>query len=176
MADLPPERMEATPPFTYSDGRNELKRYGLLFTCMCSRVIQSLRYWMTLPLMPSSMHCFIAIRGNVNQLQSDHGTHFVGAQNEFQELMKGIEQERVKELGCSFVMNPPASSPMGGVWERQIRTVRSVLTSILDQSARRLDSSSLRTFLYEVMAIVNSRSQNISMIHQDQNPYLQIIY
>lgn len=35
--------------------------------------------------------------------------------------------------------------------------IRSVLTAILDQSAKRLDSASLRTFLYEVMAIVNSR-------------------
>ncbi len=35
----------------------------------------------------------------------------------------------MKELGCTFVMNPPASSHMGGVWERQIRTVRSVLTT-----------------------------------------------
>ncbi len=31
--------------------------------------------------------------------------------------MKGMDRERVKELGCTFVMNPPASSHMGGVWE-----------------------------------------------------------
>lgn len=43
--------------------------------------------------------------------------------------------------------------------------MRSVLTSILDQSATRLDSSALRTFMYESMAIMNSQpltSEHIS--------------
>lgn len=50
MSDLPRERMETTPPFTYcgidcfgpfyvKEGRRELKRYRLLFTCMCSRAV-----------------------------------------------------------------------------------------------------------------------------------------
>lgn len=106
----------------------------------------------------------------MSQLQSDQGTNVVGARKEFQELMKGIEQEHVKELGCSFILNPPASSHMGGVWERQIRTVRSILTSILDQSARRLDSTSLRTFLYEVMAIVNSRPLTTEHLNDPLGP------
>ncbi len=54
-------------------------------------------------------------------------------------------------------MNTPSASHTGDIWERQIRTIRSVLTSILDQSAQRLDSASLRTFFYEVMDIINSR-------------------
>lgn len=182
MADLPPERMEATPPFTYSgmdcfgpfhvkDGRKELKRYGLLFTCMCSRAIHIVVLDdLSTDAFLNALRCFIAIRGNVSQLQSDQGTNFLEARNEFQELMKGIEQECVKELGCNFVMNPPASSHMGGVWERQIRTVRSVLTSILDQSAGRLDSSSLRTFLYEVMAIVNSRPLTTEHLNDPLGP------
>lgn len=86
------------------------------------------------------------------------------------ELMKGIDQECVKELGCSFVMNPLASSHMGDVWERQIRTVRTVLASILDQSARRLDSSSLKTFMYEAMAIVNSRPLTLEIINDPTGP------
>ncbi|XP_026094281.1 uncharacterized protein LOC113066585 [Carassius auratus] len=169
MADLPPERMEATPPFTYSgmdcfgpfyvkEGRKELKRYGLLFTCMCSRAVHlEVLDDLSTDAFLNALRCLIAIRGNVSQLYSDQGTNFVGAKGEFLKLMKGMDQERVKEFGCTFIMNPPASSHMGGVWERQIRTVRSVLTSILDKSAARLDSSSLRTFMYEVMAIVNSR-------------------
>lgn len=175
MADLPRERIENTPPFTYSgmdcfgpfyvkEGRKELKKYGLIFTCMCSRAIHiEVLDDLTTDAFLNALRCFIAIRGSVRQLQSDQGTNFVGARNEFQELMRGLTEERMKELGCSFVMNPPASSHMGGVWERQIRTIRSVLMSILDQSARRLDSSSLRTYLYEVMAIVNSRP--LSTVH-----------
>lgn len=50
MSDLPEDRLESCPPFTYcgvyyfgpfaiKEGRKELKRYGVLFTCMSSRAI-----------------------------------------------------------------------------------------------------------------------------------------
>ena len=48
MADLPEERITYAPPFTYcgvdlfgpfqiKQGRKEVKRYGVLFTCLASR-------------------------------------------------------------------------------------------------------------------------------------------
>lgn len=67
-------------------------------------------------------------------------------------------------------MNPPSVSHMGGAWERQIRTIRSVLTSILDQSSHRLDSSSLRTYFYEVMAIINSRPLTAHLLNDPMGP------
>lgn len=182
MADLPPERMETTAPFKYSgmdcfgpfyvkEGRRELKRYGLLFTCMCSQAIHlEVLDDLSTDAFINSLRCFIAIRGNVNKLYSDQGTNFVCAKREFVELMKGMNEEPVKELGCTFSMNPPASSHMGGVWERQIRSVRSVLTSIQDQAANRLDTTSLRTFMYEVMAIVNSRPLTSEHINDPMGP------
>lgn len=50
MGDLPTNRTETAPPFTYSavdyfgpfrikEGRGEVKRYGVLFTCMSSRAV-----------------------------------------------------------------------------------------------------------------------------------------
>lgn len=78
--------------------------------------------------------------------------------------------EKVKALGCEFLMNPPAASHMGGVWERQIRTIRSVPTAALDQSAQRFDSTSLRTFLYEVMAVVNSRPLTTEHLNDPLGP------
>lgn len=72
-------------------------------------------------------------------------------------MMTDMDQEKIKAFGCEYLMNPPSASYMGGVWERHIRTIRSVLSAILDQSVRRLDATSLKTFLYEVMAIINSR-------------------
>lgn len=105
----------------------------------------------------NALQAFITIRGNVRQLRCDKGTNFVAAQRQFVNLMKDMDQEKIKAFRCEILMNPPSVSHMGGVWERLIRTIRSVLSAILDQSSRRLDPTSLRMFLYEVMAIIYSR-------------------
>ena len=50
MADLPEDRLEPSPPFTYcavdyfgpwliKEGQRELKRYGVVFTCFASHAI-----------------------------------------------------------------------------------------------------------------------------------------
>ena len=59
-----------------------------------------------------------------------------------------MDQEQQRKIGCEFVMNVPSASHMGGVWECQIRTIRRILTVILDKSTNRLDTTTLRTFLY----------------------------
>lgn len=182
MGNLPSERLEATPPFAYcgidcfgpfyiKEGRKDIKRYGLLLTCLCSRAVHiEVLDDLSTDAFINSLRAFIAIRGPVRQLRSDQGTNFVGARREFMEALRHMDQECLKQLGCEFVMNIPGASHMGGAWERQIRTVRSVLTSILDQSSQRLDSSSLRTYFYEVMAIVNSRPLTTEFLSDPSGP------
>lgn len=158
MADLPEERTEESPPFTYcgidcfgpfivKEGRKELKRYGLLFTCLCSRAvhIETLDD-LTTDAFINALRVFISIRGPVRQLRCDQGTNFMGARREFSELLKGMDQER------------------------QIRTIRSILTTMLDKSASRLDTTTLRTFLYETMAIINSRPLSVEHLHDPTGP------
>lgn len=118
----------------------------------------------------NALRTFIAIRGAVRQIRCDQGTNFVGARNEFAQALREMDQVKLGELDIEFLMNTPASSHMGGVWERQIRTIRSVLTSILEQSAKQLDSSSLRTFLYEVMAVINSRPLTTDQLCDASSP------
>lgn len=160
MSDLPEDRKETTPPFTYTgidcfgsiyikEGRKDLKRYGLLLTCLCSRAI----------------HIEV-----VDDLTTDTFLNALRVFIYFTDLMKRMDQERVKTLGCKFLINPPAASHMGGIWERQIRTIRSVLTAVLDQSAQRLDCTSLRTFLYEAMAIINSRPLTAEHLNNPSRP------
>ncbi|XP_073703910.1 meprin A subunit beta-like [Garra rufa] len=182
MGDLPVDRTEPSPPFTYvgmdcfgpiyvKDGPKELKRYGLILTCLCSRAIHiEVVDDLSTDAFLNALRAFITIRGNVCQLRCDRGTNFIGAQKELADLMKEMNQEKVKALGCEFLMIPPSASHMGGVWERQIRTIHSVLSAILDQSAKRLDSTSLRTLLYEVMAIVNSRPLSIEHLSDPTGP------
>ncbi|XP_037794177.1 uncharacterized protein LOC119589653 [Penaeus monodon] len=184
MSDLPPERLEPAPPFTYcgvdyfgqffvKEGRKEIKRYGVLFTCMTSRAIH-LETANTLETdsFLNAYRRFIGRHGPVRQLRSDQGTNFVGAKNELQQCLQEMDQEKLKgELlkeNCdwiTFEMNIPHASHMGRVWERQIRTVRNILTALLYHHGRQLDDESLRTFMVEAETIVNSRplaADNIS--------------
>ena len=173
MAELPKDRLEICPPFTYcgidcfgpfmvKEGRRELKRYGLIITCMASRAvhIETLDDLSTDVFM-NALRCFVAIRGPVRILRCDQGSNFVGASNELRTALKEIKVEKIRDLlaknQCEFLFNSPHSSHMGGIWERHIRTIRSILTVMLNQHGNRLDTSTLRTFLYEVMAIINSR-------------------
>ena len=173
MADLPEDRVESTPPFTYcgmdcfgpftvKERRKELKRSAVIFTYMSSRAVRIEQLDdMTTDAFINALRCFTAIRGPIQQLRSDQGSNFVGARNELAKAMKELDNDKIQSYlttnRCEFVMNVPYSSHRGGVWERQIRTTRSILNTVLNDYKGRLDTSSLRTFLYEVMAIINSR-------------------
>ncbi|XP_067947596.1 uncharacterized protein [Watersipora subatra] len=158
MAALPEARVTAQPPFTavgvdcfgpftVKERRTELKRYGLMVTCLASRAIHiEVLDDLSSSAFINGLRNVIAIRGPIRVVHCDRGTNFVGAISEISE--KGT---------LEFKLNPPNASHMGGVWERMIRTARNVLKSLLKNHGGRLDTSGLRTLLYEVMAIVNSR-------------------
>lgn len=181
MSDLPVERVEPSPPFMYcgmdcfgpfvtTEGRKQHKRYGLLFTCFCSRAIHiEMLEDMSTDAFINGLRCFIAVRGAVRQIQCDQGTNFVGAKNEFKAALQELDTQRLSTFlsheQCDFVMNAPHSSHAGGVWERQIKTVRSVLNSTLSLSHDRLNDASLRTLFYEAMAIVNSRPLTVDNLN-----------
>ena len=180
MAALPPERINQAPPFTYigcdcfgpfivKERRKEIKCYGVIFTCMASRAIHvELVDNMTTDAFLNALRCFIAIRGPIRQLRSDKGSNFVGAANELSKAMSESSSRLnsyANENHFDIVTNSPHSSHMGGVWERQIRSVRNVLSSILMNKSIKLDTNTLRTFLYEAMAIVNCRP--LTTHHED---------
>ena len=165
MAELPKERLEASAPFTYSGmdcfgpfivkkARKEYKRYGLIFTCLYSRAVHiEMLEDLSTDSFINALRCFISLRGAVRQLHCDQGSNFVGARNEFKEALKQCDTKVLEiflsERQCEFVFNAPSASHAGGVWERQIRTVRNVLNATFAQCPGRLDDASLRTLLYE---------------------------
>ncbi|XP_071963456.1 uncharacterized protein [Antedon mediterranea] len=54
---------------------------------------------------------------------------------------------------------------MGGIWERQIRTVRNALAPLLNIHGNQLDDECFRTLLSEVMNIVNSRPLTVNNLN-----------
>lgn len=184
MADLPNDRMETAPPFTYcgvdlfgpflvKEGRKEIKRYGVIFTCLASRAVHiETANSLDTSSFINALRRMIAIRGPVRHLRSDQGSNFVGAKRELREALSEMDSERIRNYlldnSCDYVefkMNAPHSSHMGGIWERQIRSIRNVLQTLLDQLGCQLDDESLRTFMCEAASIVNSRpltTQNLN--------------
>ena len=176
MANLPTDRLEPAPPFTHcgvdyfgpwliKEGRKEFKRYGVLFTCLSSRAIH-LEVSATLETdsFINALRRFINRRGPVRTVRCDQGSNLVGAKNELQKTLSSMDQTRVRhfllERNCDWIefqLNVPSASHMGGVWERQIRTARNVLSILLDRCGGQLNDESLQTFMTEVEAVVNSR-------------------
>ncbi|XP_066988222.1 uncharacterized protein [Macrobrachium rosenbergii] len=173
MSDLPQDRLEPAPPFTFTgvdffgpfiikEGRKELKRYGVIFTCLVSRSIH-LEAANSLET-DSFIHClqrFIARRGTVQEIRCDNGTNFIGTRNELNKAWSDLNQNKIQNkllyMNIDWKLNPPMASHMGGVWERQIRTIRKVLSALFYDHGTRLDDESFRTLLCEVEYIVNSR-------------------
>ena len=138
--------------------RSVLKRYGLMVTCLASRAVHiEVLDNMSTSAFINSIRNVTAIRGHISEIWCDQGTNFVGALSELTE--KGV---------LKFKLNPPGASHMGGVWERMIRTARNVFQSLLKSHSEQLDTSSLRTLMYEVMAIINSRP--LSAVTEEDMP------
>ncbi|XP_052818318.1 uncharacterized protein LOC128244343 [Mya arenaria] len=179
MADLPKDRVEPAPPFTYvgvdtfgpwnvvtrktRGGQASSKRWAILFTCLTIRAI----HIEVVPEMSSSaftnaLRRFIARYGNVKLFRSDRGTNFVGSVNELGIDAVNVEDGEIHRLlksnGVVWVFNPPHAPHMGGVWERMIGPVKRILNSMLcETSIRDLTHDVLITLMVEVCSIVNAR-------------------
>ena len=66
--------------------------------------------------------------------------------------------------------NPPASSHMGGVWERHIRSIRNILAALLKSQGPSLNTEMLTTLLVEVESIINSRPLTIDTVSDPTEP------
>jgi hypothetical protein len=123
---------------------------------------------MTTDALLNALRCFICIRGAVRSIYCDRGTNIIGAKNELAKEMQETDPRIAKffqDNEIIFKVNPPQASHAGGVWERQIRNIRSVLNGMARVYKGRLDTSSLRTAFYEAMAVVNSRPLSIDNLN-----------
>ena len=101
----------------------------------------------------------IARRGPIQELRSDQGTNFVGAEDELKRSFQEMGDEKIKaELlkhHVNWIRNPTMASNFGGAWERQIRSVQNIMAALMKQHG--LDEESFQALLCEVEAVVYSR-------------------
>ena len=172
MADLPSTRVTpGDPPFTnvgvdyfgtfyVKRGRTLVKRYGCIFTCLAMRAIHiEVAFSLDTASFVNALQRFISRRGQPRSITSDNGTNFVGADRELREAIEqwnqGVIGDYLCQKGIRWQFNPPAASHMGGAWERQIRTVRKVLGSVVREQV--MDDEGLTTVMCLVEGIVNGR-------------------
>ena len=185
MADLPADRLHEAPPFTYvgldlfgpfliKERRSELKRYGIIYTCLNSRAchLESVNSMDT----DSFIMClrrFIARRGPVRLVRCDNGSNFVGAQNELLKALNELDDVAIKKHlihenadFISWKFNPPKAINFRGAWERLIRHTRTILDSLMSTHGRSLNDESF----VEIEAVLNSRPLTVDCLSDASSP------
>ena len=180
MAELPRERVigDSPPfsttgidyfgPFYVTRGRVKgVKRYGVIFTCLAARACHiEVTHSLDTDSFVNALRRFISRRGPIYKFISDNGTNLVSGKKELQYSINEWNNTQICKF-CSqrnivWEFNPPHASHFGGVYEREIRTIRKVLNSLLNEFGNRvsLTDEVLITLMCEVEDILNSRPLN----------------
>ncbi|KAL6480219.1 hypothetical protein MHYP_G00112520 [Metynnis hypsauchen] len=102
---------------------------------------------------------FIARRGIPKELWSDQGTNFKGGEKEIEVAFKAMSPDLqclLAKQQIAFNFSPPAAPHFGGVWEREVRSIKEALYKTV--GAQLVQEEILQTVLLEVENILNSRS------------------
>ncbi|XP_033627235.1 uncharacterized protein LOC117290093 [Asterias rubens] len=181
MADLPQNRVTPNkPPFSYvgvdcfgpfmvKQGRSLVKRYGCIFTCLVVRAVHiEVLHSLEADSFINGLQRFMCRRGQPEEMRSDNGSNFVGAERELRESMENWNKhinEYLLQKGVRWLFNPPTASHMGGAWERQIRTTRKLMNSLMKEQT--MPDESLSTLMCLVESIINGRP--ITSVSDDVN-------
>ena len=147
-------------PLLIKHGRSYEKRYGCLFTCLQSRAVHiEIVHSLSTDSYIMTLIRFIARRGCPTDIYSDNGSNFVGAQRELSNWITNLDQDlidrrlSIKDIQWHF--DPPYASHRGGVWERMIRSIRRIFSTICAQQT--ISDDVLLTAMTEVERIINAR-------------------
>ena len=128
-------------PFEIRRGRTNLKRYGVIFTCLNIRAVHlEVAHTLNTDSCINAIRRFVARRGTVKTMRSDNGTNLVRAERELRESIQDLDNLKIhftlRKKGISWSFNPPAGSHHGGIWERQIRTALAMEQTLDEEGAR----------------------------------------
>src|SRR4029434_9738584 len=146
-------------PFIIHHGRRTEKRWGIIFKCLTTRCLHlDLLGMMDVDAFLLALRRFISRRGKPFKIWADRGTNFRAGDRELNQCFQAMDpklQEHLANQQISFNFNPPGSPHFGGVWEREIRSVKNALRVILGNQTT--SEAVLHTVLIEVEGIMNSK-------------------
>lgn len=171
MSDLPPSRLrlfkppfwstgvDCFGPFMIRQGRRTEKRWGILFKCLTTRCLHlDLLGSLDVDAFLLALRRFISRRGKPFEIWADRGTNFRAGDRELNHCFQAMEpklQEVLSPQQIIFNFNPPGAPHFGGVWEREIRSVKNALRVVLGNQTT--SEAVLQTVLIEVEGIMNSK-------------------
>lgn len=153
-------------PFNIKISRNKTgKAYLCVFVCMAVKAVHlELVSDLTTNAFLNALKRFISRRGKCLTIMSDNGKNFIGAKNELQKIVRSLLSENEsKEKIMNFVANnsikwsfiPPYSPHMGGLWEAAVKSAKSHLKTVINDTP--LTFEELYTVIVQIESILNSR-------------------
>ena len=190
MADSPLERVAPfTPPFHYCScdyfgpihvkiSRNKTaKHYGVIFTCLNTRsscAFKVGRRLLNFRVPTSVSQIFSRLEDNLARMFSDNGTQFVGAERELREMVKGWNDQELKDFcaehGTEWRFITPQAPHQNGTAESLVNSCKIALKKAIGSQV--LTPFELHTCLQEVTNLVNQRSIRRSLNDPDDCAYL----
>ncbi|XP_011259742.2 uncharacterized protein LOC105253409 [Camponotus floridanus] len=104
---------------------------------------------------------FVSRRGLCNEVFSDCGTNFVGADRELREMFRVSSSDGHRTAhaaasdGVRWRFNPPAAPHFGGLWEAAVKSTKHHLRRVIGEAT--LTYEEMATLLTQVEACLNSR-------------------
>ncbi|XP_050313663.1 uncharacterized protein LOC126748451 [Anthonomus grandis grandis] len=179
MSDLPKERVVPSRPFSkvgvdfggpFFIKASNLRRakvekgYIALFVCMATKAVHiELVSSLSTQAFLACLKRFIARRGLPTTIFSDHGTNFLGANNQIRELYSMLSskatQNDIHNFSSSYEIqwkfSPPQSPHWGGLWEAAIKSTKHHIKRVIGD--QQLTFEEFATILTQIEAILNSR-------------------
>ena len=160
----------AGPFFTIQGrGKTRQKRYLCLFTCLLSRAVHlELAFGLDTDAFLNAFYRMVNRRGLPQEVVSDNGGNFVGAEKELQELAKKLDEDKIQRSvankGIKWHFNPPLAPHFGGVHEIMIKAAKRAIFAILGSAD--VNDEELMTAFTGAEALINSRP----LTYQSANP------
>lgn len=189
MGKLPVERLKPSPAWTCTaidlfgpfKIRDEVKKrttgktYGVIFNCLGTRAVHiDLAADYSTEKFLMVLRRFASIRGYPSKLYSDNGPQLVAANEELKNVVKGWNEEELKEFGVmeGFKWDfAPADAPwQNGVSEALVKSVKRALTAAISDHV--MTFSELQTVCFEVANLVNERPIGRHPTSPDDGTYL----
>ena len=151
-------------------GRQRQKRYLCLFTCLASRAVHlEMAFGLDTDSFLRAFTRMCNRRGVPEEMISDNGTNFVGANHKLLELTnKTCQNSRLKESlisqGIKWSFNPPSAPHFGGVFETMIKAAKRAIFAILGNAD--VNDEELMTAFTGAESLINSRP----LTYQSANP------